>query len=121
MTWTYEVMTRKFSLNGEFKFYAQYAGAVGYQNNTKFECLKDKGPLPRGKYKIGAPYASVNTGRYTIPLTPTSTGNMCNRDAFKIHGDSLKNPGKASKGCIIANPKYREEIWNSGDRELIVQ
>ncbi|WP_158780519.1 tlde1 domain-containing protein [Pantoea sp. BAV 3049] len=121
MTWTYNVRTKEFHLNGELKFKSQYAGAVGYKNDPGFECIKNKGPLPRGSYRIGAPYDSKKTGPYTLVLIPQSANNMCGRGDFRIHGDSKKEPGSASEGCIVAEKDFREKIWESGDRELIVK
>jgi len=121
MSWIYEVTTAKFYLNGEYQFTAEYAGAVNYKNSTEFECVKDKGPLPRGTYRIEPPTDIGGTGPYSLPLTPLNVATMCNRDSFRIHGDSIRDPGTASKGCIIANKKPRVKIWESGDRELIVK
>ncbi len=46
--------------NGKFMFKAQYAGLGEYKDNPEFECVSGKGPLPRGKYKIGHP-SSIHT------------------------------------------------------------
>jgi hypothetical protein len=46
---------------------------------------------------------------------------MCNREGFLIHGDSKKAPGTASNGCIILAPWYRQQIWDSMDKALIVE
>jgi hypothetical protein len=37
-----------------------------------------------------------------------------------MHGDSLSDPGTASRGCIIVSCGVRERVWESGDRELLV-
>ncbi|AXF76794.1 DUF2778 domain-containing protein [Erwinia tracheiphila] len=121
MPWEYYVRKAEFYLNGEFRFTANYAGARGFYNDPDFECEKNKGPLPRGRYRIEPPRDSDRTGRYTLPLTPNSANNMCNRVAFAIHGDSIRDPGGASQGCIILKLKFREALWDSGDRELIVK
>lgn len=121
MPWTYKVNEKKFYQNGKFKFSAQYAGAVGYKDNVEFECIKDKGPLPRGTYRIEHPTDVGSTGPYSLPLTPLTAASMCHRNSFRIHGDSLRDPGTASKGCIVAEREIRRKIWDSGDRELIVK
>lgn len=121
MAWTYEVSTTRFCQNGIYRFDAQYCGAPGYKNNPQFQCLKNQGPLPIGSYIIGSPYNSPNTGRFTLGLTPHAGNDMCGRDGFRIHGDSRKAPGAASHGCIVVSLISRQEIWNSGDRELIVE
>ncbi|PLR36687.1 tlde1 domain-containing protein [Chimaeribacter arupi] len=121
MTWEYEVTSCLFYRNGTPKHRALYAGARHYYNDPSKECVSDKGPLPRGKYTIGAPHYSEKTGKYTLDLTPHSSNAMCGRFAFKIHGESARNPGGASQGCIIAVFSVRKDIWDSGDRELVVR
>ncbi|WP_414148387.1 tlde1 domain-containing protein [Erwinia sp. BNK-24-b] len=119
MSWIYNVMSKSFYLNGKFQFNAMYAGAPGYKDDVKFECIKNKGPLPRGKYRITGPIATHPTaGRYVLRLIPYKGNNMCGRDGFLIHGGNGK--GTASNGCIVLQPKYREKIIQSGDSELIV-
>ncbi|MEI2265032.1 tlde1 domain-containing protein [Erwinia sp. CGal63] len=122
MSWTYSVMMKTFKHNGEYKFSALYAGAPGYKDNPEYECLRNKGPLPRGKYRIvGVPFTHKKAGEFTLRLEPDKGNSMCGRDGFLIHGDSRKEPGTASNGCIILDPRFRKEIWKSGDRELIVE
>ncbi|WP_419964391.1 tlde1 domain-containing protein [Pantoea vagans] len=120
MTWVYNVKSKAFSLNGLFQFSALYAGAEGYKNDTDYECAVNRGPLPRGKYRIGRPLAKhESAGLYVLPLTPHRDNAMCGRAGFLIHGDNGK--GTASTGCIVASLTVRQKIAASGDRELIVQ
>jgi len=122
MAWVYEVNKKSFYLNDDFKFSARYAGAPGYKNDTQYECLANKGPLPRGKYRIvGQPFKHPTAGRFTLRLEPYASNNMCGRAGFLIHGDSRKHLGEASNGCIVANPEDRKAIWDSMDKELIVK
>ena len=121
MTWEYDVREAKFYKDGVFQFKSEYAGAIGYYNDPANECVKNNGPLPRGKYTIGAPYNSTKTGPYTLPLIPDCSNNMCGRNEFRIHGDSGKHPGAASEGCIVTDFNTRRDIWNSNDRELLVK
>lgn len=107
MSWEYDVKEHKFYLDGVYQFDADYAGASGYKNDPAHECVKNSGPLPRGKY--------------TLSLTPYSTNDMCGRDAFKIHGKSSQHPEDSSEGCIIAPLSARRSIWKSDDTELIVK
>jgi hypothetical protein len=65
MTWTYKVTEAEFHHNGSFQFKARYAGARGYYNDSAKECVKNKGPLPRGKYRIEAP-RHANPGQETM-------------------------------------------------------
>lgn len=120
MTWIYDVKKKSFTQNGEFKFTALYAGAEGYKNDPSLECEVNKGPLPRGKYKIGTPIVRHPTaGRFVLRLTPYAGNNMCGRAGFLIHGDN--GYGTASNGCIVATFNVRRAISESGDKELIVK
>jgi len=122
MTWIYEVNKNAFYHNGNFEFYGLYAGAPGYENNTKYECVRDKGPLPRGRYRIvGVPFKHKKAGPFTLRLEPLPGNNMCGRAGFLIHGDSSRHPGTASNGCIILAPHFRRVIWDSLDKEVIIQ
>ncbi len=122
MTWVYDVRKKSFTHNGEYKFSAMYAGAEGYKNDHQFEKLSGKGPLPRGKYLItGKPFKHPRAGQYTLRLTPYPGNTMYGRSGFLIHGDSNEHPGEASNGCIVLAPGFRHEIYESGDRELIVK
>ncbi|POU00322.1 DUF2778 domain-containing protein [Escherichia sp. ESNIH1] len=121
MTWEYDVKTAQFYHNGTYVFSARYAGADGYYNDPSKECVMGKGPLPRGTYHIGAPFFHPHAKKYTMRLTPSSSNNMCGRDGFLIHGDSISKPGHASNGCIILDLNYRIKIGTSHDHVLIVK
>lgn len=122
MTWIYDVNKKSFYQDGEFRFYATYAGAPGYKNNTKYECIIGKGPLPRGKYRIvGVPFTHKHAGLYTLRLQPLPGNYMCGRAGFLIHGDSRKKPGTASNGCIVTKLSVRKYIWDSNDKEIIIK
>ena len=45
---------------------------------------------------------------------------MCGRSVFFIHGDSINNPDTTHNGCIILGLKYRELMWDSKDKDLLV-
>ncbi|MCX2943856.1 DUF2778 domain-containing protein [Rahnella perminowiae] len=121
MAWVYKVNDNAFYLNGTFKFNAMYSGRPGYKNNTPYECVQGKGPLPRGTYHISEPFYHHKTKAWTMRLTPSASNHMCGRDGFLIHGGSSKHPGEASDGCIIATIKERKDIAASGDHTLIVE
>ena len=121
MAWIYNVKRHEFSRNGQFKFRARYAGNGKYKDDPQFECVKNKGPLPRGKYRIvGEPVNHKRTGRYTLVLQPYADNRMCGRDGFLIHGDSRAHPGEASRGCIILDFEFRRAIFDSKDLEVVV-
>ncbi|MGK6328020.1 tlde1 domain-containing protein [Erwinia sp. DT-104] len=74
---------------------------AGCRNDIAFECLKYKGPLPRGRYHIERPEAvHRSAGKYVLRLPPLPGNSMCNRDGFLIQDDNGK--GTASTGCIVS-------------------
>lgn len=97
-----------------------YSGYGHGKNNPLMESVHNIGVIPKGLYIIGAPYNSLHTGNYTLPLTPDIHNIMFGRNDFCIHGDSIQHPGTASNGCIILDRNTREEIWVSDDKELEV-
>lgn len=122
MTWIYDVNKKTFYRDGILQFKALYAGVPGFKDDTQYESLVNKGPLPRGKYLIvGQPFTHPTAGRFTLRLQPSVSNNMFGRAGFLIHGDSIREPGTASNGCIVAAPDKRKIIWESGDKELIVR
>ncbi|KKC24944.1 tlde1 domain-containing protein [Sphingomonas sp. SRS2] len=102
-----------------------YSGNGRGKNNPSMQAARGVGPIPRGRWKVGKPYASGNTGPFTMPLY-ADDGKLddvhqpTGRSAFRIHGDSIANPGTASHGCIILPRAIRDLIWSSGDRDLEV-
>ncbi|MEQ4531313.1 MAG: tlde1 domain-containing protein [Mixta sp.] len=120
MAWIYEVRKKTFERDGIVQFNVMYAGAPGYKDNPDFQCEINKGPLPRGKYRIGPPIAKHPTaGRFVLRLTPYKENAMCGRSGFLIHGDNGK--GTASNGCIVMAFENRQKIATSQDKELIVK
>jgi len=103
-----------------------YSGKGRGKNNPALQNVPGVGPIPRGRYRIGAPYESKNVGPFTLPLyaidakPDDDTHQPTGRSGFRVHGDSIKAPGTASRGCIILPRAVREAIWRSGDRILEV-
>lgn len=56
-----------------------------------------------------------------MQLTPYSGMDMCGRDGFMIHGNSVAHPTQASDGCIILNMAGRRTINDSTDKILVVE
>jgi len=86
-----------------------------YRNQPDKETVKNRGPIPRGQWKIGG-YTS-NKGPLTITLTPVGH-NAHGRTDFRIHGNNSTNT--ASEGCIIVSRKVRQAVVNSSDKQLEV-
>ena len=117
--WVWDQSKGELTHNGRFVGRG-YSGANIGKNNPDLEAKVATGPIPRGHWVIsGPPYTSPNIGPFALHLNPVGH-NAKGRSLFKIHGDSAKAPGKASKGCIILPRNIREMIWNSGDRALEV-
>jgi len=96
-----------------------YSGYGGYCNKADFEHVRDNGPIPRGWYRIGHAENHAKLGPYAMSLTPV--GHTAHgRTGFYIHGESKKNFGGASTGCIILSLDIRKTIANSGDVDLQV-
>jgi hypothetical protein len=95
-----------------------YSGFDYGKDNPDMERVPFMGPIPRGEYRIIWPHTS-SKGPITPALRPV--GHTAHeRTDFLIHGDSINNPGNASRGCIILRRPVREAIINSGDRSLEV-
>lgn len=122
--WIYSQSTGLLTHNGVV-ISRGYSGKDRGKNNPAFQNVKGIGPVPVGMWKIVNKYDSKNVGPYTLTIwaadkTFNDTHDATGRGAFRIHGDSIKNPGTASKGCIILPRNIREKIWGSGDRDLKV-
>lgn len=125
MTWRWDQSAGELSRDGQF-ISNGYSGKGNGKNSPSMQAAVGIGPIPRGKWKIVSIADSPNTGPLTITLhavdaTPNddredSTG----RGGFRIHGDSIRDPGNASHGCIILPRPVRLRIWQSGDRDLEV-
>jgi hypothetical protein len=125
MTWKWDQSSGTLTRNGKF-ICRGYSGRDWGKNNPEAETATGIGPIPVGRWKIGAPYDSKNVGPYALRLDSMDekpgddTHQGTGRGAFRIHGDSIKNPGTASHGCIILARAIRQAIWDSGDHELEV-
>lgn len=120
MVWRYEQSTGKMYRDG-FLSTRRCQGIPGktlHKNNPASQHVPFLGPIPRGQWRIGG-YTN-SKGPYTITLTPKPGTQTFGRTAFRIHGDSVSNPGEASEGCIILAPGLRLMIIHSGDTDLEV-
>jgi Protein of unknown function (DUF2778) len=98
-----------------------YAGRDSGKNNPSMQAIKYVGPLPQGFYTMTELIEDDPvTGRYTIVLVPDPSNEMFGRDTFRIHGDSIEEPGNASDGCIVQYLTNRVTAWTSPDHRLEV-
>lgn len=119
MVWQYSQKTGELTYNGTLVG-AGYSGAPTGRNNPQMQGVRNIGPIPQGKYKIGTPRNSADHGSHVMDLTPVGH-NALGRTNFLIHGERRNGPpGNASRGCIIMRPVIRNQISRSGDNSLIV-
>lgn len=118
--WTYSQTDGRVTKEGVGILATGYSGRDDGKNNAAMEDVKNKGPIPRGRYTIGAPRDTKTHGPYVLPLTPDLGNELHGREGFLIHGDNLEFPGTASEGCIVLPRFARERLWESLDHELQV-
>ena len=90
------------------------------KNNPELQNVEDVGPIPVGKYFIGTPHDTLAHGPFVLPLKPDPGNEMFARTAFLMHGDSVVEPGTASRGCIVVSRAVRKRVAASGDKLLQV-
>lgn len=122
--WSWRQSTGELRHNGRLVAYGYSGFGVG-KNNPAAQLQRRLGPIPQGDWSIVRKYDSTAVGPYTLTLhardgNADDVHDPSGRSAFRIHGDSIKNPGTASRGCIILPRSIRERIWTSGDRVLRV-
>lgn len=118
MPWEYSQRTGQINWNGRL-LAAGYSGMGIGRNNPQMERVRDVGPIPRGRYRIGPSHAHPGKGPVTMSLSPVGHAAY-GRTAFLIHGDSSQHPGAASHGCIVLPQDARRRIAASGDMTLEV-
>lgn len=96
-----------------------YSGKEEAKNQPDLEDVKGRGPIPRGRWAITEKFDSPRRGPFCLRLEPVGH-SAHGRSSFLIHGDSIKEPGTASEGCIILSRATRIRIWESEDREIEV-
>lgn len=112
--WTYEQTTGRLSRNGVIVSFG-HSGDGDRRNDPDAEHLTNRGPIPRGRYRIGDVVTVEGRGPVCIDLHPVPGQNLHGRGGFLIHGDEA-----ASHGCIILGRRTRQLIAESDDRELEV-
>lgn len=115
--YVYAQKTGKFSLDGK-ELATGYSGKGDGKNNPDKEGVRNVGPIPAGKYQLSKP-REYKGMKNCFDVTPDGH-NALGRTEFLIHGDSKKNPGAASEGCIILEPEIRQKIADSGITRLRV-
>ena len=98
-----------------------YSGSGEGKNNPDMQSVRNVGPIPQGDWTIAGPPANTaDHGPYVLRLTPQDETETFGRSGFLMHGDSKNAPGTASHVCVIMPRTVREQVWDSGDRDLQV-
>jgi hypothetical protein len=122
MAWTYEQSTGYLiTPDGQKLLPPGYAGKGEGKNSPAMQSVPDVGPIPCGFYTaVELIEDDPKTGLYSIVLAPDATNQMFGREGFRIHGDSLSDPGNASEGCPVQAHQNRVKFWTSDDHRLAV-
>ncbi|HXX71107.1 MAG TPA: tlde1 domain-containing protein [Candidatus Acidoferrum sp.] len=118
--WTYAQKTGELQQDGKPVAHG-YSGAGAGKNNPAMQEVPNVGPIPQGEWTIfGPPVNTDDHGPYVLTLRPALATETFGRSGFLMHGDSIEAPGCASHGCVILPRPAREQVWNSGERDLKV-
>jgi hypothetical protein len=125
VTWRYSQSTGDLEhvVDGSVVVTVAAAGYSGHQrglNNPELEGVRSVGPIPRGLWRIGAPFDSDALGPFVLPLTRDPHEPPLDRHGFAIHGDNYQRNRSASHGCIVMARRIREMIHDEDDAELEV-
>lgn len=116
MAWIYCQSTGELLRDGSI-IATGYSGFGAGRNNPSQEAVRNVGPIPRGRYRIGPEFDAPVQGPCCMCLAPDGHDAL-GRDGFMIHGDNAAH--NASTGCIILPEEARRGIAASLDRELEV-
>ena len=98
-----------------------YSGHKAGKNNPEMEGVLNRGPIPSGSWLIDGAYDSPRLGKMVIRLTPINVLPVQRQlNTFRIHGDSARHPGEASRGCIVISKLNRLRMLKSESNILRV-
>jgi len=117
MAWVYSQSTGRVTRNNQVEGQG-YSGTGAGRDNGAMQNVRDVGPIPRGRYQIGAAHDTQTHGPHVMGLTPLQGTQTFGRDNFLIHGDNRRHD--ASTGCVILDRALRDRISASGDTVLEV-
>ena len=116
--WSYAQATGALALNGTVVG-TGYSGHGEGRDNPRCEAVIGVGPLPRGRWRIGAWHDHPRLGPCVAMLSPLGH-DAHGRSAFFIHGDNRAANHTASDGCIVLGPALRRAMRQSADTLLEV-
>ena len=120
MSWTWSEGAGTMTSADGSQVFSGYSGAALGKNNPLMAAAVGVGPIPCGDWSMDGIENNGPTGPFTIILDPEPGTDTLGRSEFRVHGDSISDPGNASHGCIVLQRAYREAIWNSDDHALTV-
>lgn len=112
-TWIYVQRTGElFDSDGELVA-TGYSGYTSLgKNNPSAQKVQGIGPIPVGEWQIAREYFnSIDHGPLVLRLSPVAGTETYGRGGFLIHGDSVRAPGTASRGCIVLARSAREHVY----------
>jgi hypothetical protein len=119
--YTYSQSTGQLTDAGGVLIGTGFSGHDVGMNNPQMQNVKGVGPLPQGRYTIGAPRDYPGTlGPLVMALLPDPANEMFDRSGFYFHGASAVHYSESSDGCIVLPLLVRLEISQSGDKALQV-
>lgn len=126
MSWIYHVDTgHLISPDGKMDSIG-YSGQPPYTNDSTFDHLEGKGPLPLGKWTAKDVIEEhPKLGAFVIVLEPDAETRARvlemgrNPDSFRMHGERVTPPpGLASDGCLVQPLFTRKAYWASSDHDI---
>ena len=121
MSWTYEIISGRFSDPSATLCGKGYSGQPPHVNDVAAQSIENQGPIPAGLWQaVEMIPESTSHGPFAIRLEPYPETQTFGRSGFMMHGDSIKRPGYASDGCIIMSRDVRELFWASSDHDIQV-
>lgn len=68
-----------------------YSGTGAGRNAPEQQSVPNVGPIPQGRYRIGAHYDDPTLGPYVMHLDAEPGTNTFGRSLFRIHGDNARH------------------------------
>jgi hypothetical protein len=96
-----------------------YSGHGEGLNEPSAESETGVGPIPAGRYAIGAFFDHPRLGPCVARLLPLPGTVTFGRSGFFIHGDNAAMDHGASDGCIVLARPLRESIRDSGSHLVL--
>ena len=87
-----------------------YSGFPPFTNDPSAQTLKQRGPIPRGSFRVHRPFDHSRLGRMVMFLEPLKETEMFGRSGFFIHGDNAFANQTASHGCIVLALATRSRV-----------